>query len=129
MSTEKYERMIRSMPEGLEAVVLAVLAEAQGRAKALGRDVVLSLVQGEGLDVNERQVRRAIHGLRRKGELICSAPGNDGGYYMAGSLTEFDEFCQRELHPKAIDMLETESAMKAAAIRRFGDAVQPALLG
>jgi len=72
--------------------------------------------------------RQCIHDLRRNGHLICSMPGEDGGYYLAASLEEFREFCERELHPKAIDMLETESAMKEAARRQFGDAVQVRLI-
>ena len=60
--------------------------------------------------------------------LICSAPGEDGGYYLAATREEFNEFCDRELHPKAMDMLETESAMKAAARRMWGDAVQMELI-
>ena len=72
-------------------------------------------------------MRQAIHDLRRAGFLICSAPGEDGGYFMAATLEEFEEFCERELHPKAVDMLETESAMRAAARQQFGEATQPGI--
>ena len=119
-----YDRMIEEMPVGLDRAMLRVLFFHHGKAAAIGRTALVQALKQEAFDVSERQARQCIHDLRRERYLICSAPGEDGGYYMAASLEEFQEFCQRELHPKAMDMLETESAMKEGARQQFGEAVQ-----
>ena len=119
-----YDRMIEEMPVGLDRAMLRVLFFHLGRENAVGRTALVEALGKMGFDVSERQARQCIHDLRRGRYLICSAPGEDGGYYMAASLDEFREFCERELHPKAMDMLETESAMKEGARQQFGEAVQ-----
>ena len=128
MSTTIYDRILAEMPTGLERATLRVLSFHQGKQNAIGRESLVDALRSVGFDVKERLVRRCIHDLRRAGHLICSTPGEDGGYHLAGNRQEFDEFCERELHPKAIDMLETESAMKKAAGQLFGDASQPQLI-
>jgi hypothetical protein len=128
MSTSTYESMTIKLPEGLESAVRFILANHVGRLRAIGREALTMLVREMGIQAHERQVRMAIHELRRGGLLICSAPGEDGGYYLAANLQEFDEFIECELHPKAIDMLETEKAMRNAARQQFGEASQPGLM-
>jgi hypothetical protein len=128
MSTKVYDEQIAEMPTGLDRAMLRVLSFHMGRSHAIGRGELVKALWFEGFKVNERQARQAIHDLRRAGHLICSMPGEDGGYYLAESLAEFEEFIDRELHPKAIDMLETEKAMKAAAHARFGEGVQLGLI-
>mgnify|MGYP001562473919 CR=1 FL=1 len=124
-----YDELAASIPDELGAAILSILTQAGvGRRNALGRGELTFAVQGKGYGVHERQVRYCIHDLRRAGHLICSAPGAGGGYYLAANRTEFEEFCQRELHPKALDMLETEKAMKASARQQFGEAVQLGLI-
>lgn len=128
MTTTVYERMLTEMPIGLDRSTLRVLSFHVGRERAIGRADLVEALRDVGFDVQERLVRRAIHDLRRAGHLVCSAPGESGGYYMAANLDEFREFCLRELHPKAVDMLETESKMKEAARQQFGEASQPGLM-
>ncbi|MGA2504228.1 MAG: hypothetical protein ABSG01_09080 [Anaerolineales bacterium] len=128
MTNKTYDLLLADMPAGLDRALLRVLTFHVGKGKAIGRVSLLVGLRLEGFEVNERQARQCIHDLRRAGHLICSAPGENGGYYLAASLDEFLEFCERELHPKAIDMLETESAMKASARQQFGDASQPGLM-
>lgn len=119
----------RQVQAGLDKDVLFALQYALGRKHAIGRAALLGYLHSVyGREVNEREMRQCIHDLRRAGHLICSAPGEDGGYYMATTLQEFDEFLERELHPKAMDLLETEKAMKAAARQRFGEAAQIGLM-
>jgi DNA-binding transcriptional regulator PaaX len=119
----------KAIPDALSLTVLQILEHtAQGRERAISRGELVARVSHAICGVPERLVRRAIHELRRQGWLICSAPGEDGGYYMADSLAEFDEFIARELHPKAMDMLETENIMRQAARQKFGDAAQIGLL-
>jgi hypothetical protein len=129
MSTRNaYAHEIETMPPGLERGLLRVMSFHVGRRQALGRMEVVAELRKVGYAVSERQARQCIHAQRRAGHLICSAPGEEGGYYLAADLAEFREFCERELHPKALDMLETESAMKAAAKEQFGEAVQGQLI-
>jgi DNA-binding transcriptional regulator PaaX len=128
MTNTIYEQKVREMPVGLNRAALQVLSFHIGRARTIGRADLVEALRGCGFDVQERLVRRAIHDLRRAGHLVCSAPGESGGYYLAATLDEFREFCDRELHPKAIDMLETESKMKEAARQQFGDASQAQLI-
>lgn len=123
-----YLQLISEMPAGLERALLRTLSYHSGKANAIGRGMLMHELHGLGMEVGERVMRHAIHKLRREGQLICSAPGEDGGYYLAATLEEFREFCERELHPKAMDMLETESAMKEAARQQFGEAVQVRLI-
>ena len=72
-------------------------------------------------------MREAIKQLRRQGHLICSMPGVDGGYYMAKSSAEYEEFRQVEFNAKITDMLETLRAMDAGARSQFGNGLQMGL--
>lgn len=72
-------------------------------------------------------MRECIKYLRRSGYVICSMAGTNGGYYMASSRAEFDEFDRAEFGAKIADMNETRQAMREAVIRQFGDAVQLSL--
>jgi hypothetical protein len=127
MAESQFEKMIASMPMGLDRVLLRVFGFHIGRENAIGRGELVEVLKANGMNVNERLARRAIHDLRRDGHLICSAPGEDGGYYKARSHQEVDEFINRELHPKAMDLLETEKAVRESAKRQFGEGYQESL--
>ena len=58
--------------------------------------------------------------LRRAGHLICSAAGENGGYYLISSLDEFNEFMQTEFLSKIRDMSKTAHVMTHAATKKFG---------
>ena len=128
MSTTIYDKLVSEMPPSLDKAMLRVMSYHGGRDHSIGGESLVAALFRQGYHVEKRQMRQCVHDLRRAGYLICSAPGEDGGYYMAETLAEFREFCDRELHPKAMDLLETESAMKEAARQLFGDAVQEAML-
>jgi predicted DNA-binding transcriptional regulator YafY len=122
-----YDAEIAAMPAGLDRTVLRVLSYHTGRARAIGRGELVQQVGLVGCLATERQVRETIKQLRRQGYLICSAAGEDGGYFLADSLKEYDEFRQTEFAGKIADMAETMKAMDQAARRVFGDAMQPGL--
>jgi hypothetical protein len=128
MSTGAYHQLVSQIPVGLEGELVRILSAHVGYPQAIGREKLVLTVRLAGRDVNERVVRQVIHDLRRKGHLICSAPGESGGYYLAANLVEFQEFYERELHAKALDLLETEKVLKESARRQFGEASQPSLL-
>jgi hypothetical protein len=122
-------RMIKlEIPMGLEGDLLRILNGHCGKARKIGGAALLAQVRLSGVKVSERVFRYAIHELRRDGYLICSMPGDDGGYWLACSLDEFTEFIEREIHPKAMDLLETEKVMRSAARQQFGEAVQIQLI-
>ena len=123
MSTNVYQELQAQVTPMLEQRIVSALAGSVGKANAIGRPrLVFSL--GE----DERVIREAIHSLRRKGCLICSAPGEKGGYWMAEGWGDVANFCETELHSRAMDLLETEKALREAARQQFGEATQPALL-
>ena len=123
-----YDRLMAQMPVGLDRVVLRLLSFHEGHKSAIGREELVINVKLMGFDVHERLVRHCIRGLRRDGHLICSAPGEDGGYYLAETLAEFEEFAQNEFLAKIGDMSETLAAMRASAREVFGDALQLELI-
>lgn len=129
MSGRTYEHELASMPPGLDRAVLRVLSYHHGRERAIGRFPLLAEVKRLGFsDTTERQLRLTIHELRRAGHLICSAPGEKGGYYLAATKDEFDKFIETEYTAKIRDMAETVSAMSKAAADQFGQATQLGLL-
>ena len=104
--------------------VIRCLSKRTGRANCISRDNLVNQVRYYGMQVHERQVREAIKQLRRAGHLICSAAGEGGGYYMAGSKQEYSEFRQAEFAAKISDMSETMRAMDQTAQKDFGSAIQ-----
>lgn len=124
----KYEENVRNLPPGLERAILRALEAHRGRKNAIGRNRLTEAVRRLGQPASERQVREAIKHLRRQGYLICSAPGDDGGYYWADTLEEYYEFRRMEYAAKIADMSETLRAMDRSAERIFGDSIQMRLL-
>lgn len=112
----------------LLVAVLAALESARGRNHAISRRRLLFLVRNAGVVTRERGVREAVRILRRNGHLICSAAGEDGGYYLAETREEFDEFIRAEYQAKIRDMAVTLAAMRKTARAQFGHVVQPAIL-
>jgi hypothetical protein len=123
----QYDELVKTMPVGLERAVLRILSQRVGRTLVIGRMSLVNETMKMGFQANERQIREAIKYLRRQGHLICSAPGSNGGYWMAANLTELDEFGHQEFEAKISDMSETWRAMKKAAKKKFGTAVQERL--
>ena len=95
--------------------------------KPIGRNALVRTVSLMGFPSNERQVRENIKQLRREGHLILSMPGEGGGYYMAQSQADYDEFMHQEFNAKITDMLETKRAMDSSAMRAFGSCGQASL--
>lgn len=119
----RYETEIANMPPGLDRAVLRVVSGYRA-AMPVSRSNLVIAVGMAGFQASERQVREVIKQLRRHGHLICSTPGNDGGYYLAQSRAEYEEFRKAEFAAKITDMAETMRAMDAAARAQFGDGYQ-----
>lgn len=121
--------LIASLPAGLDRAVLRVLSYHVGRKSAIGRSRLVGELLLLGFRVNERAARAQISQLRKAGNLICSAPGESGGYYLPADRAEYEEFKRQEYEAKIIDMHETLRAMDKAAERQWGLASQPSLFG
>jgi hypothetical protein len=123
-----YDEMIKNMPAGLERAVLRIVSQRVGVEKAILGSAMFDDLRALGFRLSDpRQMREAIKALRRDGHLICSAPGTSGGYWMAASRQEFEDFGQQEFGAKIADMSETWKAMRQAADRQFGRPLQKRL--
>ena len=110
-----------SYDPGLKRDLVQIFRRAVGRENAIPRGQLLHMLgqwqDGAGF---ERTVRAAIVDLRNEGFLICSTGGREGGYWLAESWGELIEFVEREYHSRAMSMLATEKAMRAAARNQWG---------
>lgn len=130
MADPVYEDLIKSMPAGVDRAILRLIQFHKGKDQAIKRMLFLKRIRENGfIKLDERQMRYAIHDLRRQGHLICALPGKKGGYYLANSRFEYMEFKNQELLPKITDMMETVKEMDRAAEDMFGNSYQPSLIG
>lgn len=70
-------------------------------------------------DLSERQVRAFISEMRKEGILILSVSKTGGGYWLAQSAVEYQEFRHVKFNAQILDMLETLKAMDSAADKQF----------
>ncbi len=99
-----YEQIIRDMPAGVDRTVLRILSFHRGELRLIERTDLLIEVQSQsGMEnVDDRQMRDAIHELRNLGVRVCHnerrATKPNGkieiifGYYLASSEAEYNEF-------------------------------------
>jgi hypothetical protein len=116
------DAFIAALPPSLERTVLTTLEKCVGRDQALSRRRLLDCVRRvPGLeDTHERAVRYIINQARKNGAPICSTGGDDGGYWLAASWDELNEYLDRELRSRLKDLREQEQAMTRAAEQRWG---------
>lgn len=86
------------------------------------RDTLVRVMNLQGYGIRDRSMRNLVVKLRKMGYLICST--TNGGYYLARSMEEYNDFKQREYKAKIMDMAETMRAMDRSAVERFGEQVQ-----
>lgn len=117
-----YPTEFSDLPPGLEKEVLRILQERVGRDQALPRSALLALVRSMPgcKTASDRQLRACINQLRKDGALICSAGGEDGGYWTPANWGELVDYLNREVHSRAMDLLEQEQALKREGEKRWG---------
>ncbi len=100
----------------LQQRILGIIEVRVGAAQAIrARDIATLL--GRSGRYSDRPIREAIKTLRREGHLILSSVGKPPGYFLAETAEEWVKFRDGNLRPRALDILETSSAMtKAAAL-------------
>lgn len=121
------QKMIDELPPGLDRAVLRILGFHLGREAAISRADLLMELGNHGFRVPDRAARAAINQLRKLGNPICSAGGEGGGYYLARGWNELVEFIDREMHSRAMDLLEQEKALRKEGERRWGAQEQMSL--
>jgi hypothetical protein len=116
---EYYDKLISEMPFGAERAIARIISYRVGIENAIQKDALIEECNRVGIDFkSERQVRKNIVDLRKKGYPICSSSG-ESGYYFPSSLGEYQEFRAREYVKKIKDMAETTRAMDDAIKRMF----------
>ena len=113
--------ILASLPSGLDRALLSILRYHRGRNNAVPRDDLLVKLKMSGWTTGDRVMRAQINLLRKDGHLICSAGGHGGGYYLARNWSELEDYIGQELHPRAMDLLEQEKALKVGAKREWGE--------
>lgn len=106
----------------LETEIANIMQYHVGRKKAIRGKRLLARIRDnkQFAATNEREMRAAIAELRKTGaELILSTGGIRGGYWLAATPDEVDEFVAAEIDARAFDLLETKKAMMRAAAERF----------
>lgn len=114
------QAVIDQMPPGMDRALLRILTVRVGREAAISRPSLLASLKSLGFDVHERQARACINQLRKAGHPICSTGGSDSGYWWAANWAELNEYLEREVHSRAMDLLEQEQALKRTGEREWG---------
>jgi hypothetical protein len=112
-------RWIHEMPMGPHRGILSVLRFHIGRSQAISREELLDQVKRQ-FRLSERSMRNCINELRKDKRPICSMGGEGGGYYLPADPSELMDFCNHELHPRAMDLLDQEKALKTWAENAWG---------
>lgn len=118
--SRRTDEMISDLPPGLDRAVLRVLSFHTGQALAISRGDLVGEVARLGFRVHERAIRLTINQLRKRGHLICSTGGSGGGYFLAANWDELQDYLDREVHSRAMDLLEQEKALRMAGEQRWG---------
>ena len=100
-----------------DRILLVLETNHVGRRRAV-KAMDLALKLGES---DDRGVRAAISQMRKEGHLILSAVSEPYGYFMAETAQEWREFRKDNLRARAMNILDTDRAMKQAAERRWGE--------
>ncbi len=120
MNSRYLARIADSLPAGLERALLRVLSFHVGRQNVIGRPGLLAQLNRSGFDVDDRQLRLQINLLRKRGILICSAGGRNGGYWIAANHDEINRFLNHEVRARIADLSEQDKAMSTSAREAFG---------
>ena len=101
----------------LTMAVIAILEEHRGIERRIPRDSLREeLGWRHRLRVSDREMRAAIEVARGTptGSLICSTTTGGGGYYMARSTAELDEYLRQD-ESRCREMWQRCSKQRAAA--------------
>ena len=103
----------------LHKAILVILEDRVGQDNRISRADLLGAVRGEvDILVGDREMRRAIGELRKRGHLICSN-SKDGGYWMAANYDDVLSI-SAEYRSRALSCLTTSGKIMASGQKHFG---------
>lgn len=120
MKSRVTSEFIDKLPSGVDRALLRILYFHIGRDRAVSRLQLLSSVRDLGFKIDDRHLRFQINQLRKSGILICSTGGKNGGYWIASSRDEIDDFLNQEIRARIADLSEQDRAMTTSAHKSFG---------
>jgi hypothetical protein len=122
------QELLQSLPPGLDRVLAKIFSFHVGRENSLSRGALMLALDQMGFRFkDDRPVRAAISALRKTEKpefMICSTGGVNGGYWLAASRQEVEEFIANELDPRISDLAATKRGMTRAAMSKWGEGVQ-----
>lgn len=117
----------------LDKEVLFQLKQHRGKDHPIGRWEMVVKIYGLGADIPQsddnnadREIRFAVHRLRKSGVLICDM-GDGKGRFLAETVDEYQAF-RLKYGSRAFEVMETLREMDRAAEQEFPDLKQPRLL-
>ena len=114
-----HHKTTQTQAANIQDAVLAILQSHVGAPHAIkAADIAARL--GLAGRYPDRPVREAIKNLRRAGHLVISSVTQPYGYFLAATEQEWHAFRDANLRPRALDILETASAMNRAAQDKWG---------
>lgn len=119
--------------QNLEHTIMVFLKDRMNyENKKVTRVKLLDLVSRSQFHpkVDDRKLRYAINCLRKDGEPICSTGGRDGGYWIAQSPEELQEYINTEIDTRILDLAQQRRALRLTRINmsRFQGDYQPVLI-
>ena len=118
--------MIDNLPAGLDRAIRKILKFHIGRKNAISRFQLISdlaLMGFDYIDKDDRPIRGCINQIRKSGtpgSWICSTGGLGGGYWMAETRAELEEFIDHEEESRLGDFAKQMKAMRMAAEKHWG---------
>ena len=118
--------MINNLPAGLDRAIRKILEFHIGRKNAISRfQLILDLAKMgfDYVDKDDRPVRVCINKIRKSetpNSWICSTGGVGGGYWLAETNAELEEFIDHEEESRLGDFAKQMKAMRMAAEKHWG---------
>ena len=113
----------KTLADELKEAIIEILQGHIGADNAIKAQQIAKQLNRTGRYA-DRPIREAIRGLRKDGWLILSSVKKPAGYFLAETEEEWIAFRDRNLRPRALDILQTARAMGDAAGIRWGEATQ-----
>lgn len=104
-----FKTKINEIPESKFKELLILLAYRRSPDGAISRKQL-----AYNLELSDREVRRLITQARKSRFPIISS-SHDGGYYLAQTVKEIQEFRNREIRSRIKDLKQTDDGMLGAA--------------
>lgn len=120
-----YEKILATMPDGLERSLMNVLQHHVGNDKRISRAMLVRMIFNRPWSANcteDRQIREAISSLQKTVPVLSDS--GKGGYYLASSADEIKLYAE-EIVSRARELEEKARWLRSLAERMFTE--QPSL--